>query len=103
MTVRIAQNTDFEQIFEIWIEGIKETFPSLQLTRIEEEKFKANFSNREPFHFWVVERENKIIGWQSHIPCTNSPLKFQLYAETSIYVCNEYRGSKAVDFVNSIT
>lgn len=95
MNVRMAQNADFEQIYGIWTEGIKETFPSLQLSPIEADKFKANFLNRQPFHFWVAERENRIVGWQSHIPCTNSPLKFQLYAETSIYVSPEHRGGRA--------
>ena len=91
----MAKDFDFEQIIEIWTEGIKETFPSLQLTDFERERFSTNFFNRQPFHFWVVEKEEKVVGWQSHIPCTNSPLKYKLYAETSIYVRQEFRGSKA--------
>lgn len=91
----MAQDSDFERIFLIWKEGIKETFPSLSLSEEKEEKFKNNFFNRKPFHFWIAERDNEVIGWQSHIPCTNNPVKFQLYAETSIYVSKEFRGSKA--------
>jgi phosphinothricin acetyltransferase len=95
--VRVAEEKDFPQILAIWQEGIIETFPEIGVTDKMLQKFKNNFSQREAHHFWIAEDEDIILGWQSYLPCTNNPVKAELYAEGSTYIQKNYRG-KGVAF-----
>lgn len=93
-TIRLANDDDFEQIFNIWIEGISSSFDTTSISENElKEKFKSNFFKRVGiFNFWVsVSENNEIAGWQSLNKCTVNPLKENHFAESSTYVKKEFR------------
>ncbi|TLV01331.1 GNAT family N-acetyltransferase [Dyadobacter luticola] len=99
MKIRMAKDADLPQILEIWYEGLADHFPELNGRERYSKKFSANFKTRADFHFWVAEKNEILIAYQSHLPATNHPAKFDFYAETSIYVRRSYRGSRAAFYL----
>lgn len=94
MEIRLAQDQDFEDIFEIWLSGIGSSF-NVSSINIEfvKEKFKLNFLKRKDiFNYWVaVDTAQKILGWQSLNKMTVNPLKEDLFAESSTYIHKDAR------------
>lgn len=94
ITIRLSADSDFERIFDIWLEGIDNSF---DLSRFREEeirqKFQANFREREGiFNFWVAEdEERQIVGWQSLVKFSNNPFRQTTYAESSTYIAKGTR------------
>lgn len=84
---RLARDSDFEEIFLIWSEGIKTTFPDYNYPADLKEQFRKNFSNRSGvFNFWIVEIDNTLIGWCSILPIFSNPIKRPFNAEVSTYI-----------------
>ena len=92
--IRLATDDDFETIYLIWLDGIKNSFDDNLIDQHTlREKFSSNFNQRQGvFNFWVaVDTENKIWGWQSLVRCLNHPFKDNTYAESSTYLSIENR------------
>lgn len=87
--IRPATSTDYQSIYEIWLEGIANSF-SIENYNLEEvsKKFRRNFDERNSiFNFWVaVNDSGDIMGWQSLIPFSNNPFRMIEYAESSTYI-----------------
>jgi len=93
-SIQLAEDSDFENIFKIWTEGLSQSFePNL----IDEDrlrtKFEKIFKNRDGiFNYWVAKNDvGEILGWQSLNKCTVNPVKEDHFAESSTYVKREYR------------
>ena len=104
--IRLAKDDDFEVIFSIWLEGIKNSFDTNQFDKEKlKTKFCSTFFQRQGiFNFWVaVDIDKNIWGWQSLIKCFNHPFKENIYAESSTYISKGYRfkglGTQLLDFV----
>jgi L-amino acid N-acyltransferase YncA len=94
ISVRLANDSDFEQIFEIWTSGIQNSFDTSSVDiKDVKEKFLSIFMLRQGiFNYWVALDEfDKIVGWQSFSKTTQNPLKDWQYAESSTYVHKDYR------------
>jgi len=96
-TIRIAVDNDIESIYQIWLEGVGNSFDTNSFNEIEvSQKFKDNFQKRKGiFNFWVaVDTNDKILGWQSLIKTSNNPFRENIYAESSTYIAkdNRYKG-----------
>ena len=92
--IRLATDDDFETIYSIWLDGIKNSYDDTSIDpQTLKEKFSSNFNQRQGiFNFWVaVDAENKIWGWQSLVRCLNHPFKDNTYAESSTYLSIENR------------
>lgn len=91
-TFRLAHDDDFEQIYNIWLDGIASTFADTPKPNNLKELFKANFDARQAhFNFWVAEIDGKIGGWVSLLPCSANPLKKDTVAEVSVYINRDYQ------------
>ena len=101
VSIRLANDNDFEQIFEIWLSGIQNSFDTTDIEHnLLKEKFKRNFSQRQGiFNYWVAIIDDKIIGWQSLSKMTNNPLKDNIYAEYRLYVHKSNRKSSLGRFL----
>jgi L-amino acid N-acyltransferase YncA len=89
ITIRLAQENDFELIYTIWTDGIDNSFETSDLNLSElKKKFYSNFKNRKGiFNFWVAcDNENQILGWQSLIRYSYNPFRENTYAESSTYI-----------------
>ncbi len=105
-TIRLATDNDFDQIFDIWIEGIASSFDTASFNVQDlKTKFQTNFLKRGGiFNYWVAtEEEDKILGWVSLNKTTVNPLKENFYAECSTYINTKARkvglGELLVDYV----
>jgi phosphinothricin acetyltransferase len=95
--IRLALDNDFEGIYQIWLEGVENSFDTNCFTETElRQKFKDNFQKRKDiFNFWVaLDTTNKVLGWQSLIKTSNNPFRENIYAESSTYIAkdNRYKG-----------
>lgn len=81
-----------EPMYEIWKAGTFVTFSSDTLDISKEEAFyKKLFTTRineqdSIFKIWGYFENEKLIGWQSILPCRSAPFVFKNYAESSTYV-----------------
>jgi L-amino acid N-acyltransferase YncA len=95
--IRLAEDTDFEEIYTIWLEGIHNSFDytTADMEKVRE-KFASNFFSRNGiFNFWLAVDENeRILGWQSLIPASNHPFRVRTLAESSTYISklNRFKG-----------
>ena len=104
--IRLASEDDFEDIFSIWLSGIENSFDtsSVDIPNLKT-KFHKNFIKRSGiFNYWVaIDKEQKILGWQSLNKTTVNPLKEDFYAESSTYIHVDARklglGDFLIDFV----
>lgn len=106
ITIRLAFDNDFESIYQIWLEGIENSFDFAQIDETEiKGKFKDNFQDRNGiFNFWVAtDVDNKILGWQSLVKYSNNPFRQNTYAESSTYITRNTRfkgvGKVLLDYV----
>ena len=104
--IRLANETDFESIFSIWLDGISNSFEYKEIDKDNiKEKFASNFYQRQGiFNFWVaVDIQNNIRGWQSLIRTSNNPFRQNTYAESSTYISKSNRfkgvGKRLLDYV----
>lgn len=94
ITIRLSDDSDFDSIFNIWLEGIENSFDMGEFGEAEvRQKFHANFRERQGiFNFWVaVDTENKVVGWQSLVKFSNNPFRQDTYAESSTYIARATR------------
>lgn len=81
-----------DAMYEIWKVGTFVTFSSDTLDISKEESFyKKLFATRineqdSNFKIWGYFENEKLIGWQSILPCRSAPFVFKNYAESSTYV-----------------
>lgn len=93
-TIRLAEDADFDRIYEIWTEGVENSFDVRQFDEVDlKEKFRQNFNDRQGiFNFWIaVGPEDTILGWQSLIRVSNNPFRQHTMAESSTYVSKNNR------------
>lgn len=105
-TIRISKESDFERIFEIWLENQgqaigKQAEPGA-LTMYKEDLFHL-FARTNRSVFYVAESDaGQIIGWQSLLPLFANPLVSRYAAQSSTYVdrksANEEIGTALVEF-----
>jgi L-amino acid N-acyltransferase YncA len=86
--IRRAVADDAEEIARIWAEGV--TFAA-NLTLRSDGGIVNFFKTRMPesggkFGFWVLEKQGKVIGWQSLLPFYPSPVLWDHLAISSTYV-----------------
>lgn len=93
ITIRIAQNGDFDIIYQIWLDGVDNSFDkNLIAPELLYERFKTNFDNRNGiFNFWIAEKGGTILGWQSLIKTSYNPFRQDSYAESSTYISKDCR------------
>jgi L-amino acid N-acyltransferase YncA len=85
VNIRQAFDSDFLEIEQIWLEGLKVSFPNEKIGYEIKEKFQENFKNRKfPFDFWIAENST-IIGWVSILKAFSHPIKHNSVGELSIY------------------
>lgn len=106
VAIRLALDNDFESIYQIWLEGIENSFDAKRFDQNElKQKFKDNFEKREGiFNYWVAtDFESNILGWQSLIKFSNNPFRQNTYAESSTYITKNTRfkglGKMLLDYV----
>jgi L-amino acid N-acyltransferase YncA len=105
MEIRLALEEDYDEIFEIYWENIKQIFPiNIPDKAAFKMKFETYFRMRRGiFNYWVAIVENSILGWHSLNPISHNPLKAEWRAETSIYVKNNFKnqniGSELLKYV----
>ena len=85
-----AISTDYQSIYEFWLEGIANSF-SIENYNLEEvsKKFRRNFDERNSiFNFWVaVNDSGDIMGWQSPVSYTHLDVyKRQGYNYLLVYI-----------------
>jgi len=92
--IRLAKDRDFDEIYQIWLEGISNSFDesAFKMEQIRK-KFASNFFNRKGiFNFWLaVDETEKILGWQSLIRVSNNPFREHAFAESSTYISKSNR------------
>lgn len=96
MIIQLARDEDFEDIFEIWLQGINESFHTENIDiNLIKKSFHNNFLKRRGiFNYWVaLNLDNKILGWQSLNKTTANPLKEEYFAESSTYIDKNVRNS----------
>jgi len=73
--IRLAKDIDLPTIERLWIEGLKEIYPDIVVSKSIIELFRSNFKNRKnSFNFWVSETETtSVIGWCSILPAFSHP------------------------------
>lgn len=83
---RNAIETDFDKIYEIWLQGLNFSF-DININNIDKAEFRSYFQQRnDTFNYWVAENENnEIIGWASLNKISGHPIKKNWMAEFSIY------------------
>ena len=92
--IRISNETDFERIFEIWLENQTEAIgkqvqPAI-IGKLKEDLFYL-FSKTPSSIFYVAEAApDQIIGWQSLIPLFANPLMSKYAAQSSTYVDKKF-------------
>jgi len=93
--IRIAEDSDFEDIYAIWRQGLESSFDITLLDDTVIEKFHSNFLQREGiFNFWVAQDSSKdILGWQSLIRASNNPFRKNIWAESSTYLNKKFRNN----------
>lgn len=106
ISIRLAIDKDFERIYQIWLEGVDNSFDTKQFSEKElKEKFFDNFQSRKGiFNFWVaIDSQNNILGWQSLIKVSNNPFRQNSFAESSTYISKNTRfkgiGKQLLDYV----
>jgi len=82
---RLALDTDFDRIFEIWQDGLKYSF-DIAPHSISRADFRNYFNKRNGvFNYWVAEVDSQILGWLSLNRISEHPLKKNTFAEMSLY------------------
>lgn len=90
---------DFEEMFEIWVQGTQEAFSNEGLDVAEKRDFHrtffANALERQDrnFKIWGYVQDGELLGWQSLLPCQSAPAVWTKFAESSTYVKPGKRGS----------
>lgn len=103
--IRLANDEDFETIFQIWLDGVDNSFDTTLFDAdVIREEFTKNFNKRiDIFNFWVAGNNNEILGWQSLIKTSNNPFRKNLFAESSTYISKHCRlkgvGKMLIDYV----
>lgn len=82
MKYREAKEEDWEQIRQIFIDHWKQNVHSETMVRLHN-KFKKRNS---VYNFWLIENENKVLGWCACFRVFESPLRENFTADLSIYV-----------------
>jgi L-amino acid N-acyltransferase YncA len=86
VSFKLAKDDDLPYIKQIWINGLKQVNPLLQLTDVHTALFDSSFKNRKGlYNFWVAEKPH-VIGWCSILPAFSHPLKQENNGEVSIYL-----------------
>ncbi|MCH2081040.1 MAG: GNAT family N-acetyltransferase [Saprospiraceae bacterium] len=92
--IRRAVESDFEQVFEIWLENQRTAIGTEGVIDNSKAKIhlKKLFDIEEPCFFFIVaeDEHNKILGWQSCLPFGNNPNYYNEQGESSTYVRKEY-------------
>nr|WP_199076938.1 GNAT family N-acetyltransferase [Pedobacter sp. ASV19] len=93
ITIRPALDSDYDSIYQIWMEGVEISFDLEKVNLIEAaQNFKSNFKCRNGvFNFWVAIVDDKIVGWQSLIRNSYHPFRQNALAESSTYLSKHYR------------
>lgn len=89
----LAAESDFEAIYQIWLEGIDNSFDKNAVAPdILWERFLANFNFRSGiFNYWVAELNGRILGWQSLVRGSYNPFRMGTTAESSTYIAKSCR------------
>lgn len=97
ISIREATDTDFQEIEQIWISGIRNSFDvsNEEIVNQAHKKFRANFFARtKTYNFWLaIGEENRILGWQALLPVSNNPFREKLLAESSTYIAPDQQGN----------
>lgn len=91
ITIRLAEDYDFDAIYAIWQEGIHSS-SNINMEEMRA-KFHENFALRNGiYNYWVAANiDGEILGWQSLIKFSNNPLRENLHAESSTYIAKNAR------------
>lgn len=91
--IRSSQVTDFNRIFEIWIQH-QESATGRNIAASEVHSLKENLSrlflNTSESTFYVAVLESKIIGWHALLPVIANPTISRYAAQTSTYVDTQF-------------
>lgn len=87
-TIREATPGDLEQVYEVWLDGVRH---SLGMDPPAGVDYKARFAAQiaeqdENFKLFVAEDETGLLGWQALAPFRSNPATRHLMAESSTYV-----------------
>lgn len=94
INIRLANDEDFDRIYEIWTSGIGNSF-KVDINEELKQNFKDYFNLREDyFNYWVAENNGNVLGWVSINRNTLHPLKKNHFAELSIYFDNNHKIAK---------
>ena len=106
LTIRLANNEDFESLFTIWLQGVANSFDTSKYdTNYLKDKLLSTFNKRNGiFNFWVaVDDEGDIQGWQALNKTSYNPFREYKQAESSTYVKIDTRfkglGKLLLDYV----
>jgi len=104
--IRISNETDFERIFEIWLENqsqaIGKHVDSTDIEGFRQDLSRLFFKTPRCF-FYVAELESRqIIGWQGLLPLLSNPIVGKYMAQSSTYIdktfVNRDVGSRLVEY-----
>jgi L-amino acid N-acyltransferase YncA len=82
MKFREAKDKDWEQISEIYIDHWKRHVSSNVIISLHN-KFQNRNAN---YNFWVIENENKVLGWSACFRVFENPLRENYVADLCIYI-----------------
>jgi len=93
INIRLANDEDFATIYEIWLDGIENSFnPNSIDGETLHQRFKRNFQARQGiFNYWIVEADRRLLGWQSLIKSAHNPFREDNWAESSTYIAKDNR------------
>lgn len=93
INIRLAMDNDFDIIYQIWLDGIDNSFDRTKVERnVLLNKFKDNFDKRsDVFNYWIAECDGVVLGWQSLIKASSNPFREEFTAESSTYIAKECR------------
>jgi L-amino acid N-acyltransferase YncA len=90
--IRQLALNDFEDMYQIWEEGIAAAFSNPTLTSQKKQAFYRQFfysrlqQQDNNFKIWGYFEDDILVGWQSMLPCQASPIVWDKFAESSTYV-----------------
>lgn len=99
-TIRQLTNEDFDAMYQIWEDGIAAALTNPALTGGPRRRFYRQFyrdaleRQDRNFKIWGYFNSQRLVGWQSVLPCQSAPMMWHKFAELSTYVApgNRERG-----------
>lgn len=105
MKIRFAENIDLISIIEIYNQAVNSGKATADLNEITIKDRKDWFSehNKDNYPIYVLETENKVVGWGSLSPYREGRAGLKSTAEISYYIDYNYHGlgygKKLIDFM----